>query len=184
MRSHEKYLEKVRDEMDVFRAHLIHGEELTTQQAETFEKINIARAWLKEGHSDSEVIDLLSRDPRTKLASRRAREVVVLAYNIFADLRQARTPEGVKYLYAEEFREAAKLAKAAGDYDAYIKLLKEAAKIDGAYDEQKVDQSEKKKARKVIIQRATINNFAGTSPAGEPKVIDVNHEELDREGAD
>lgn len=193
MRQHNKYLEKVFEEMDVYRQHLLRGDELTITQEETFAKMDICRGWLKEGYSDTEVIRMLKNHPVAKIQERRAREILAMSYEVFAELRQLRSRDGVKYLYAEQFREAAKMAMQAfaqemklpsskdvdftlGDEEelilnvaverdlkgaaallkVYGSLLKEAATIDGAYDNTKVSNDEKKKPTKIVIKRKTV----------------------------
>lgn len=171
MRQHNKYLEKVYEEMSVFREHLLLGKELTTTQAETFRKIDIARSWLTEGYSDTEVIQFLKNDPAVKVQDRRGREILAMAYETFAELRQLRNKEGIKFMYAEMFREAAFKAKDNQDFEAYLKLMKEAAKIDGAYDEIKANIDEKKRPTKIVINRVQVNNNYST-----PKVKDTDYE--------
>ncbi|NBB31951.1 hypothetical protein [Cellulophaga sp. BC115SP] len=172
MRQHNKYLDKVYEEMSVFREHLLTGRELTPTQQETFEKISVARGWLKDGYSDTEVIQCLKNDPIVKVQDRRAREILAMAYETFAELRQLRNKEGIKFMYAELFREAAYKAKQELDWDAYMKLMKEAAKIDGAYDEIKSNMEEKKRPTKIVIKRVEVNNNYSTTP----KVEDTNYE--------
>lgn len=171
MRGNNKYLQKVQDELDIYRRHLLLDEELSPRQQETFDKMNIARGWLKQGYSDAQVIQLLRTDPETRLQERRSREVLVMAYDLYADIRLARNPEGVKYLYAEMFREAAQLAYQEArqaldfkDHKAGAELLKifrtltqEAAELDGAYQEKERDLSQGKKPTKIIIKRVTKN---------------------------
>lgn len=193
MRQHNKYLEKVYDEMDVYRQHIMTGQELTQTQEETFAKITICRGWLLEGHSDTEVLRMLKNHPNAKVQERRAREILAMSYEVFAELRQLRNRDGVKFMYSEQFREAAKLALAAfvqemnlpsskdmdftfGDtkelilnvavekdlkgaaalLKTYGMLMKEAAAIDGAYDNSKVSPDDKKKPTKIIIKRKTV----------------------------
>lgn len=193
MRQHNKYLEKVYEEMDVYRQHLLQGAELSTQQQETFEKIDVIRAWLKDGFSDSDIIKLAKNHPTLKVQDRRARELLTMAYEVFAELRQLRNREGMKYMYAEAFREAAKMAlgvflnevgmPASKDVDftfgdkeplvlnlatekdlkaaammmkEFRGLMKEAAIIDGAYDNSKLGGDDKKKPTKIIIRRKTV----------------------------
>lgn len=110
MRQHNKYLEKVYEEMDVYRQHLLTGAELSMMQEETFAKMDICRGWLKDGYSDTEVIRMLKQHPQAKIQERRAREILAMSYEVFAELRQLRNRDGIKYLYAEQFREAAKVA--------------------------------------------------------------------------
>lgn len=168
MRQHNKYLEKVFEEMSLFRDHLLTGKELTTTQAETFRKVDIARAWLKDGYSDTEVLNLLKNNPSTKLMDRRAREVLAMAYETFAELRVLRNPQGIKFMYAEAFREAAFLARDNYDWENYMKLLKEAAKLDGAYDAEAEETPEKKKPTKIEIKRVNnITNNFNTTPTKE-----------------
>ncbi|MCA0229897.1 MAG: hypothetical protein LCH91_05495 [Bacteroidetes bacterium] len=193
MRQHNKYLEKVYDEMDVYRQHLLTGTELTMTQEETFAKMDICRGWLQDGYSDTEVIRMLKKHPQAKIQERRAREILAMSYEVFAELRQLRNRDGIKYLYAEQFRDAARLALQAftreislpdsqdvdftfGDKSPltlnlaterdlkgaamllreYKNLLKEAAAIDGAYDNSIVPTDDMKKPTKVIIKRKTV----------------------------
>lgn len=95
--------------MDVYRRHLLNGDELTPTQEETFEKLDICRAWLKDGYSDTEVIRMLKNHPTSKVMERRAREILAMSYEVFAELRQLRNRDGIKYIYAEQFRGAAKM---------------------------------------------------------------------------
>lgn len=109
MRQHNKYLEKVYEEMDVYRQHLLGDRALTTQQEETFEKIDVVRGWLRQGFSDVDVIKLAKNDPRLRVQDRRARELLAMAYEVFAELRSLRNADGIKMMYAEQFRAAAQL---------------------------------------------------------------------------
>ncbi|MVM37280.1 hypothetical protein GO730_05895 [Spirosoma sp. HMF3257] len=165
--SNNKYLEKVRGEITVYQRYLLEdGQELTPVQAETFKHINDARDWLKEGYSDGQVLAMIKKT--TALQDRRAREILAMSYVVFAELRSSRDKEGVKYLYSEMFREAAKKALDDNDYYNYSLLLKEAAKIDGAYDNQKVVDAEAyKKPSKVVfkIKSVTVNNSAQNETA-------------------
>ncbi|MGF7217499.1 hypothetical protein GGR92_003673 [Spirosoma lacussanchae] len=157
--SNNKYLDKIRDELTVYQRYLLEGTELTPEQWATWDKIDSARAWLKAGHSDGQVL-LMLKNSRS-IQDRRAREILALSYAVFAELRQGREKEGVKHLYAELFREAAKKALDADDFYNYSLLLKEAAKIDGAYDTQKeLDADAYKKPSKVVFKtkQLTINN--------------------------
>lgn len=151
MRQHNKYLVKVQDELDIYQRYLIdETAELSITQIENFEKIESMRAWLREGFSDSQVLAKCKRVFR--LQDRRSRELLAMAYACFAELRASRDKSGVKFLYAEMFKQAAKKAEEAGDYRAVAVMLKEAAKIDGAYqDEQEVKDEDQKKPRKVTI---------------------------------
>jgi hypothetical protein len=112
MRQNNKYLQKVYEEMDIYQQHLLDGKELTTQQEETFQKIDIIRGWLRDGFSDVDVIKLAKTDPRLQIQDRRARELMAMAYQVFADLRQLRNRDGIKYMYAEQFRKAGQLIMA------------------------------------------------------------------------
>ncbi|MCE7061267.1 hypothetical protein [Dyadobacter sp. CY343] len=112
MRQNNKYLEKVYEEMSIYEQHLLDGKALTTQQEDTFEKIDIVRGWLRDGFSDVDVIKLSKTDPRLQVQDRRARELLAMAYQIFADLRQLRNRDGIKYMYAEMFRKAGLLIMA------------------------------------------------------------------------
>lgn len=171
MRGHEKYLEKVYDELDVYRKHLHHGDELPERFADAWEKIEIARAWVRNGYSDSEVLQLLKNDSSTRLQARRAREVLALAYEIFADIRIARNADGIKQKYADELNDAAvevrkdiqHLRDIDGDSKDIAALMKvwkdlkaEAAKIDGAYLPTAKGGGDFKKPTKVIFKRKTV----------------------------
>ena len=109
MRQHNKYLQKVYEEMDVYQQHIMTGRELSPQQEETLEKIDVMRGWLRQGFSDVDVIKLSKNDPRIKVSDRRARELLAMSYEIFAELRQLRNREGIKFMYAEQFRKAGQL---------------------------------------------------------------------------
>lgn len=201
MRQNNKYLQKVYEEMDIYQQHLLDGKELTTQQAETFEKIDVIRGWLRDGFSDVDVIKLAKTDPRLRIQDRRARELMAMAYQLFADLRQLRNRDGIKFLYAEQFRKAGQLIMAKivalanipdpDDYDdqdlkedleyrlaemqisianakeisilmkEYTRIMKEAAVIDGAYDNSKVATDDKKKPTKIVIKRKTVVDTNG-----------------------
>lgn len=170
MRQNNKYLEKVYEELDIYQQHLIDGKELTVKQTETFVKIDIMRGWLLVGFSDIDVIKRAKNDPRVGMQDRRARELLAMAYEVFAELRQLRNREGLKYMYSELMRKAARIVfknyktlfasgsdyrGAAALYREYKNMLKEAAVIDGAYDTSKIGTDEKKKPTKIVIKRKT-----------------------------
>ena len=192
MRQHNKYLEKVYEEMDVYRQHLHTGRELSMQQQETFEKIDIVRGWLRDGLSDIDVIKLAKSDPRLKVQDRRSRELLSMAYEIFADLRQLRNRDGIKFMYAELMRKTAdkviqdyeRLRDSGEDYRAaaallreYKNLLKEAAVIDGAYDTSKLPDEQKKKPTKIIIKRKTV--IANSGNNSEDIVQEAHYETVE-----
>ncbi|WP_266364147.1 hypothetical protein [Tellurirhabdus rosea] len=178
MRKYNKYIEKVQEEMSVFQKHMLDGTELTPTQQATFEKMNIARGWLKDGYADTDVIQLLKNDPSTKLQDRRAREVLAMTYQVFAELRQSRDKHGIKMLYAEMFREAAQQALEAGDYMSFSALLDKAAKIDGAYDkEAEADIEQKKKPTKVTFKKVVnVTNNYGAQKEEPRQIEDISHE--------
>jgi hypothetical protein len=173
MRQNNKYLDKIADELTVYQRHLLLGSELTTQQQEVFDKIEIARAWLNNGYSDAQVINVLKNDSAVKVQERRAREILSLAYSVFAELRSNRNKNGLKYIYEESYREKAQKmydesvkALEFGDREGaaklmsiYHKLMKEAGIIAGVY-EKTSNVDEKKKPTKIIIRRKTniVNN--------------------------
>lgn len=181
MRQHNKYLLKVQEELGVFQRYLLDDSvELTPTQFETFEKIDAVRAWLRDGYSDQQVLSMLKN--ARSIQDRRGREIVAMAYSVFAELRQSRDKEGIKYLYAEIFKKAAKDAQDVGDLVSFGILMKEAAKIDGAYDKpEAVDQEQKKKPQRITIKVKTMN--VGIVPADrlaaapeQQRVIDTTHE--------
>ncbi len=167
MRSNNKYLDKISDELDIFQRHLVYGTELTPTQAETFEKIEIVRSWLLEGFSDTQVINVLKN--QKKIQDRRAREILALAYKVFAELRADRDHVGMKYVFEDLYRSKAELVfkkaeeslnfgdtKGAAELmSVYIKLMKEAGLIAGVYDKASSSQ-DKKKPTKIIIKRKSI----------------------------
>lgn len=173
MRQHKGYLAKVNEELSVYQRYLLdESVELTPTQFDTFEKIDAARAWLREGYSDSQVLTMLKNSRH--LQDRRAREVLALSYGIFAELRSSRDKEGIKYLYSEMFKEAYKKAIENLDFRAAALLLKEAAKIDGAYSEDKVvNADEYKRPTKITIKVKTMN--VG-SPADVKNVENTTYE--------
>jgi hypothetical protein len=189
MRQNNKYLEKVYEEMDIYRQHLLTGKDLTVQQEETFEKIDVVRGWLRDGFSDVDIIKLAKNDPRLRVQDRRAREILAMAYEVFAELRQLRNRDGIKYMYAEMFRKAGQLIMQkivvladmpdSEDWSEeavlalvqmntsnskeisllmkeYTRVMKEAATIDGAYDNSKIPDGQKQKPTKIIIKRKTV----------------------------
>lgn len=174
MRKHNKYIQKVQEELNVFQRYLLDDStDLTPTQFETFEKIDTVRAWLREGYADSDVLSMLKNS--RSIQDRRGREILSLAYGVFAELRSTRDKDGVKYMYAEVFRKAAHEAKQAGDFHAFQSLMKEAAKIDGAYDNQKVvDNESKKKPTKITIKVKTMN--VGNAAEVPPQIQDTTHE--------
>jgi len=174
MRKHEKYLAKVQEELSVYQQYLLDDSvELTRTQHETYEKIDTVRAWLREGYADSDVLSMLKNG--RSIQDRRGREILAMAYSVFAELRASRDKDGVKYMYAEIFRKAAWEAKDAKDMISFGMLMKEAAKIDGAYDNQKVvDNESKKKPTKITIKVRTVN--VGDAGQQVRQIEDTTHE--------
>ncbi|WP_254561780.1 hypothetical protein [Dyadobacter diqingensis] len=173
MRQNNKYLEKVYEEMDVYRQHIFDGKELTLKQEDTLQKLEIMRGWLLAGLSDVDTIKLAKTDERIRLQDRRARELLAMTYEIFAELRQLRNREGIKYMYSELFRSVAdkvlidyeRLRDSGADPKAaaallreYRSMIKEAAVIDGAFDTSKIPDEQKKKPTKIVIKRKTVIN--------------------------
>lgn len=176
--SNNKYLEKVRSEISIYQRYLLEdGSELTPIQAETFKHINSTRDWLKEGYSDGQVLAMIKKT--TSLQDRRAREILAMSYVVFAELRSSRDKDGVKYLYSEMFREAAKKALDLADFYNYSLLLKEAAKIDGAYDNQKiVDAEAYKKPSKVVFKIKQVNVNNGGQAETARAIEDASYEQV------
>ncbi|OIN55491.1 hypothetical protein [Arsenicibacter rosenii] len=80
----------------------------------------------------------------------------------------------MKLLYAEMFKQAAKKAEDAGDFRAVAVMLKEAAKIDGAYDKQEVvDDEQLKKPRKVVINVKKLVVQKNGTGSGEKLISDI-----------
>lgn len=174
MRKHEKYLVKVQEELSIYQQYLLDDSvELTPTQHDTYEKIDAVRAWLREGYADADVLSMLKN--ARSIQDRRGREILAMAYSVFAELRASRDKDGVKYMYAEIFRKAAWEAKDAKDMISFGMLMKEAAKIDGAYDNQKVvDTEAKKKPTRVTIRVKTMN-IGDAAPAAR-QIEDTTHE--------
>ena len=172
MRQHNKYLEKVYEEMDIYRLHVFEDKELTIKQQETYGKMEIMRGWLLAGLSDSDTLKLAKTDSKVLLQDRRARELLSMTYELFAELRGLRNREGLKYMYSDLFRSVAdkilvdyeRLRDSGADSKAaaallreYRSMIKEAAVIDGAYDTSKLPDEQKKKPTKIVIKRKTGN---------------------------
>lgn len=175
MRQHNKYLAKITEELSVYQRYLLDDSvDLTPTQHETYEKIDTVRAWLRDGYSDSDVLSMLKN--ARSIQDRRAREILAMAYSIFAELRAARDKNGVKYMYSEALRKAAYEAKSAGDLEMFLKMMKEAAHIDGAYDNQKVVDAEgQKKPTKVVFKIKTMN-VGGTGEPEQRVIQDTGHD--------
>ena len=110
MRQHNQYLLKVQDELSVYQKYLLNDEvQLTDTQRENWDKLDDMRAWLKEGYSD---MDILRRSKKIHhLQERRSRELLAMAYEIFAELRKSKNKDGVKYVFAEIHKQAAQSVK-------------------------------------------------------------------------
>lgn len=191
MRRNNKYLEKVMEELDVYRKYLLDetSVSLTPTQADTFKKISIVRAYLLEGYADRQVLDFCKTDPQLRVQDRRGREILSLAYDLFADTRLAKDVKGDKYLYSELYKSAAQDvyqayqdAKDVGLYKEAALLIKEwralraeAGKIDRVYDPDAVDAEEKKRPQKIILKKVVLNQVV--SPDAIRKVIDIPHNE-------
>lgn len=178
MRQHNKYLAKVHEELTVYQKYLLdESTVLTPTQFETFDKISTARAWLKEGYSDSQVLAMLKQSEH--LQERRCREVLAMSYGVFAELRSNRDANGIKYLYSEMFKDAYKKAMEAFDFRAAALLLKEAAKIDGAYaaeSTQNADQYKRPTKITIKVKSMTVTN----NPAEAARQIENTTYELDK----
>lgn len=188
MRTGNEYKEKVIEELNVYQKYLLTGGQtyLTPTQAQTFEKLGVIRAWLSEGYSEAQVITMARIDPRTRLQERRAREVVYLAYEIFADLRMERNEKAVKEIYAQVYSEAAQKAlfvalklfederfvEGAMVLKEFRYLKKEAGKIEGVYNPDAADTSEKKRPQQFIFE---------VMPSQQPRKIEDTTFELEED---
>lgn len=193
MRQNNKYLDKVYEEMDIYRQHLYDGKELTSKQEETFQRLEIMRGLLLAGSSDVTVLKLAKTDPKLQLQDRRARELLSITYEIFAELRQRRNRDGIKFLYAEMMRESAnqvykdyrKLYDSGADYRGaaalyreYKNMMKEAATIDGAYDTSKILGNGKEKPTKILLKRKTVINNGKVE--SDTLTEEANYEVIDK----
>lgn len=194
MRNHNKYLVKVHEELDIYRQRLMLGDEveMTETQLENWKKINIVWSLLKDGNTDTEVIKMAKHHIGLKVMDRRARELLYMAYETFADLRLQRNTRAIKMLDSEAYREAALLIRkemksAIERFDdakgiamlarEYRNLMREAGLIDGVYQADARNSEEKKIPKKITIRKVVINNFNGPAPV-EPtnNIIDITHE--------
>ena len=144
MRSHNLYLQKVHDELSVYSQKLLHGElvEMTTAQEENWDRIQIIWSLLKDGHSDNDILKLAKNHPGLKIQERRARELLYMTYEVFADLRPMRNTKALKMLDSESFRQSANMVMI-----EMQKLLKKGAKQEGPsltdildFDEDEIEQ--------------------------------------------
>lgn len=146
MRSHNLYLQKVHEELSVYSQRLMHGElvEMTKTQEENWDKIQIIWALLKDGNSDNDIFKLARNHPGLRVQERRARELLYMTYEVFADLRTQRNTKALKMLDSESYREAAQLVMV-----EILKLLKKGSKQEGIkvsdlfdeYDDEEDDES-------------------------------------------
>ncbi len=193
MRSNAQYIQKVHEELSPMQKRLKQGDdfELTETQEENWDKINIIWKLLKDGNSDSEVLKLAKNHPGLAVMERRARELLYLTYQTFADLRLSRDVRAIKILDSESYREAAaevmddikKIRKSSTleddkKYDFIKKFMKvwkelkvEAGKIDGVNKEDSKNQEEKKKPRKIVIRKLVVNNNFQNPPKEPPQDI-------------
>lgn len=127
MRNHNLYLQKVHDELSVYSQKLLHGElvEMTATQEENWDRIQIIWSLLKEGHSDNDILKLAKNHPGLRVQERRARELLYMTYEVFADLRPMRNTKALKMLDSESYRQSANLVMI-----EMQKLLKKGAKSD------------------------------------------------------
>lgn len=193
MRNHNKYLEKVHEELDIYRKRLMLGDdiEMTETQLENWKKINIIWSFLKDGHTDTEVIKMAKHHIGLKVMDRRARELLYMTYETFADLRLQRNTKAIKMLDSEAYREAAKLIFDVMQTEAkypspdlkglaylareYRNLKREAGLIDGVYLPDAKNSDEKKIPKKITIRKVVVNNnYASEKPNNN--VIDISHE--------
>ncbi|PRY47097.1 hypothetical protein CLV58_101163 [Spirosoma oryzae] len=175
MRQHNQYLAKVQEELSIYQKYLIDETfELTQTQLDVYDRIEFARNQLREGYSDSQVLTTLKRSQH--IQDRRAREILALAYAVFGEVRQTRSKDGIKYLYAEMFKDAYKKAMEAEDFRAAALLLKEAAKIDGAYSEEKTNNADAyKRPTKITIKTKSVM-IGAPAPAEKNEVETVTYE--------
>lgn len=195
MRNHNKYLLKVHEELDIYKKALMLGDEveMTETQKENWKKINIIWSLLKDGNTDTEVIKMAKHHIGLKVMDRRARELLYMAYETFADLRLQRNTKAVKMLDSEAYREAAQIVYNLMQTEAsypipdlkgvamlareYRNLKREAGLIDGVYLPDAKNSDEKKVPKKITIRKVIVNNnFSGQAPEQPNNIIDISHE--------
>ena len=128
MRNHNQYLQKVHEELSVYSNRLMHGEltEMTETQEANWDKIQVIWKLLKDGNSDNDILKLAKNHPGLKLMERRARELLYMTYEVFADLRPLRNVKALKMLDSESYREAAQLVMS-----EILKIRKKGTKQEG-----------------------------------------------------
>lgn len=195
MRKGGQYIEKVQEELNVYQQFLLEGDvELTETQQKNFDRILDIRNWLKEGYSDSAVIEMTRKCH--KIQERRSRELLILTYEVFAELRRSKNSHGIKYIEAEvldeaarEIRDQAKLLISAGseriskdDTAAYVQLMqlwkgikKDSALIKGAYEKNSIGEGQKKQ-KPTKITFVKIENLSQKKELDN--IIEIKHEEV------
>lgn len=166
-----EYTQKVMEELSIYQQAFLNPEmELTDTQKKNLARIKDAREWLLEGYPDITVLKMFKTVHG--LQERRAREIVLITYEIFAELRRSRDLDAVKFIEAEVIDKAAenilKQAQELVDQDTgkiadvkdYVALMnlwksmkKESATIKGAYEPEKIakDKTPDKPAKFVFI---------------------------------
>lgn len=97
-------------------------------------------------------------------------QVINNAIALFGDLTAA-TKEGKKAVYIEQLQRLAQKAEEKGDLWTAKECIKEAARIDGAYDEFEVDPS------LVVLPMIVLSNDASLLESDTP--IDIDHSEIE-----
>lgn len=199
MRKGGQYIEKVQEELNIYQRFLLEGDiELTETQQKNFDRILDIRDWLREGYSDSAVINMARRCH--KIQERRSRELLILTYEVFAELRRSKNSHGVKYIEAEVLDEAAreireeaqrilnvsnrneKTVLRSEDYKDYVALMqlwrglkKDSAQIKGAYEKNSIGEGQKKQ-KPTKITFVKIENI--TQKKELDNIIEIEHEEV------
>ena len=189
---------KLWPEMDVYKAHLFFGGDLTEKEKRTFEQIEFTRNELIAGHAQYQV--LLGLRSMYKIQDLRSREILWMTYNIFADLGLDQNEAGKRYVFENIYMETAQKAMAfvdqtsrEGDYKsaaAFLKihkdLIKEAATLSGAYNKALpggLDPAQYERPVEVTFAVKQGSKKQLNITTGEvTEVVDVQSEEQEEEG--
>jgi len=95
-----EYEQKVFQELSIYQQKMLDDSiELTEIQKLTLSRLIDMRSWLLEGHTDVTVLSM-SKTVHG-LGDRRSRELLIITYELFAELRRSKNTEGIKFIEAE-----------------------------------------------------------------------------------
>ena len=95
-----EYEQKVFQELSIYQQKMLDDSiELTEMQKLTLSRLIDMRSWLLEGHTDVTVLSMTKTVHG--LGDRRSRELLIITYELFAELRRSKNTEGIKFIEAE-----------------------------------------------------------------------------------